>query len=204
MRISEVISTAFGLRMDGAARGYARGRFRAVGVRARHRGCASMPPGMDAPKTASIALANPETTALGKQVEARAKAHPGLSGFELLTDGAASFALHLEIAARAQRTLDVQYFLMQQDDTGKLLLEALLEAADRGVRVRLLLDDAQAFDKGSSIRPLAAHPTSRSGSSTRSLSDASYGFPLGGFIVANQRLNYRMHNKLLSATTRSR
>ncbi len=136
MRISEVISTAFGL---------AHGRRRAGTLAAALlsacalaiAGCASMPPGMDAPKTASIALANPETTALGKQVEARAKAHPGLSGFELLTDGAASFALHLEIAARAQRTLDVQYFLMQQDDTGKLLLEALLEAADRGVRVRL-------------------------------------------------------------------
>ena len=103
-------------------------------------------------------FAQPGTTALGKQVDARAKAHPGLSGFLLLTDGAASFVLHQEIAARATRTLDVQYFLVQQDETGKLLLAALLEAADRGVHVRLLIDDAQAFDAGSAIRPLAAHP----------------------------------------------
>ncbi len=54
--------------------------------------------------------------------------------------------MRVEIAHRAERTLDVQYFLLHQDGTGKLLLKSLLEAADRGVRVRLLLDDVEAFD----------------------------------------------------------
>ena len=122
---------------------------------------------------------------------------PGFPASISLIDGAASFALHLEIAARAERTLDVQYFLLQQDDTGKLLLEALLEAADRGVRVRLLLDDAEAFDKGSTIRPLAAHPNIEIRIFNpfvvrRELSV----FRWAEFIVGSQRLNYRMHNKL--------
>jgi len=66
-------------------------------------GCATLPPGMDAPKSTSTALANPETTALGKSADALAKEHPGLSGFDLVVDGAASFAWFLEIAATAQR-----------------------------------------------------------------------------------------------------
>ena len=80
------------------------------------------------------------------------------SGFRLLIDGRDSFSLRLRLADAAERTLDVQYFVLQQDDTGQLLLQALLQAADRGVRVRLLLDDAEAFDAESMIRPLAAHP----------------------------------------------
>jgi phosphatidylserine/phosphatidylglycerophosphate/cardiolipin synthase-like enzyme len=65
-----------------------------------------------------------------------------MSGFRLLVDGADSFAMRLQIAEKAEKTLDVQYFVLQQDDTGQLLLGALLAAADRGVRVRILLDDA--------------------------------------------------------------
>ena len=92
-------------------------------------GCATLPPGMDAPKPASTALGDPDATTLGKRLAASEKAHPGLSGFHLLIDGTDSFALHIEIADKAERTLDVQYFLLRQDDTGKLILESLLRAA---------------------------------------------------------------------------
>ena len=160
-------------------------------------GCTTLPPGMDAPKEVSTALARPETTALGKRFEAQAREHPGLSGFRLLVDGTNSFMLRQEIAGKAERTLDVQYFLLQQDDTGKLLLQALLEAADRGVRVRVLLDDAEAFDTGSAIRPLTAHPNIEIRIFNpfvvrRELSL----FRWAEFVVGNRRLNYRMHNKL--------
>ena len=121
-------------------------------------GCATMPPGLDVPKTESSALAEPESTTLGKRFGARAKQHPGLSGFLLLADGAESFAVRMQIAQKAERTLDVQYFVLQQDETGQLLLAALLGAADRGVRVRILLDDALGIDGGAKIRPLSAHP----------------------------------------------
>ena len=76
-------------------------------------GCASMPPGMDGPKPASTALADPGKTTLGKRFAARENAHQGLSGFRLLIDGTDTFALHLEIADKAERTLDVQYFLLR-------------------------------------------------------------------------------------------
>ncbi len=74
------------------------------------------------------------------------------------SDGADSFALRMQIAEKAEKTLDVQYFVLQQDETGQLLLGALLAAADRGVRVRILLDDALGIDGGAKIRPLSAHP----------------------------------------------
>ena len=73
-------------------------------------------------------------------------------------DGADSFAVRMRIAEKAEKTLDVQYFVLQQDETGQLLLGALLAAADRGVRVRILLDDALGIDAGAKIRPLSAHP----------------------------------------------
>lgn len=160
-------------------------------------GCASLPPGMDVPKTVSTALAASEPTTLGKRFDALAREHPGLSGFRLLVDGTNGFVLRQQIATKAERTLDVQYFLLQQDDTGKLLLGSLLDAADRGVRVRLLLDDAEAFDIGSMIRPLAAHPKIEIRIFNpfvvrRELSV----FRWAEFVVGGRRLNYRMHNKL--------
>ena len=159
--------------------------------------CATLPPTLDAPKSASTALANPETTTLGKRLEARSREHPGQSGFRLLVDGTNSFVLRQEIAAKAERTLDVQYFLLQQDDTGKLLLQSLLDAADRGVRVRLLLDDAEAFDAGSAIRPLAAHPNIEIRIFNPFVVRREFSaFRWAEFAVGSRRLNYRMHNKL--------
>jgi phosphatidylserine/phosphatidylglycerophosphate/cardiolipin synthase-like enzyme len=103
-------------------------------------GCASLPPGSDFPKTTSIALTRPEQTRIGQQLAAAKAEHAGLSGFRLLPVGIDSFLLRMEMAEAAARTLDVQYFLIQSDDTGQLLIQALLKAADRGVRVRVLLD----------------------------------------------------------------
>lgn len=160
-------------------------------------GCATLPPGLDAPKTASTALANPETTAIGRRLWARAGERPGLSGFNLLVDGSRSFAMRVQIAERAERTLDLQYFVFQQDDTGQLLLEALLAAADRGVRVRLLLDDAFGFDNDSKIRPLAAHGNIEIRIYNPFVMRQQLAFLRGvEYLLAAGRVNYRMHNKL--------
>lgn len=160
-------------------------------------GCATLPPVLDGSKTPSTALADPTVTTLGREFVPRAKAHPDESGFHLLTGGQWSFALHLQIAARAERTLDAQYFLVRQDDTGKLILEALLEAADRGVHVRLLIDDAEAFDAGSTIRPLTAHPNIEVRIFNPWLARREFSFlRWAEFLVGSARLNYRMHNKL--------
>ena len=124
-------------------------------------GCATLPAGIDAPKLDSIALAKPETTTLGRRLGERAREHAGLSGFNLLLDGTDSFAMRMSIARKAEKTLDLQYFLLQQDDTGRLLLGALLDAADRGVRVRLLLDDALGIDGGADDQAARCAPQYR-------------------------------------------
>ena len=160
-------------------------------------GCATLPPGMDGPKPASTALADPGKTALGKRFAARETANQGLSGFRLLIDGTDCFSLQFAIAEKAERTLDLQYFLLREDDTGKLLLESLLRAADRGVRVRLLLDDAEAFEADSKIRPLAAHPNIEIRIFNPFVVRRELTFlRWAEFAVGSRRLNYRMHNKL--------
>jgi putative cardiolipin synthase len=68
--------------------------------------CATMPPGTDYPKPRSSALAHPEETRVGRTVEALAKAHPGLSGFRLFASGSDAFTLRVQMADRAERTLD--------------------------------------------------------------------------------------------------
>src|SRR5438270_13946706 len=75
--------------------------------------------------------------ALAPQIAAR----PGLSGVLPLQDGRDAFAARVLLADAAERTLDVQYYIWHNDLSGTLLLESLRRAADRGVRVRLLLDD---------------------------------------------------------------
>ncbi len=160
-------------------------------------GCATLPPILDAPKIETTALARPESTTLGKRLGARAREHAGLSGFNLLADGTHSFAMRMSIAANAEKTLDVQYFLLQQDDTGQLLLGALLAAADRGVRVRLLLDDALGIDGGTRIRPLAAHPNIAIRVFNPFLVRQELVLLRGvEYLLQAGRLNYRMHNKL--------
>ncbi|MGH8799170.1 MAG: phospholipase D-like domain-containing protein [Casimicrobiaceae bacterium] len=160
-------------------------------------GCASLPPGSAFPRPASNALTHPEATRLGRQLAAQSAAHAGLSGFRLLPVGIDSFQLRMEMAQRAERTLDVQYFVIENDDTGKLLQEGLLQAADRGVRVRLLIDDEGSLGREAQLKPLATHPNIE----LRVFNPAIYRGPIGilhdiELVCDATRLNYRMHNKL--------
>jgi len=169
----------------------------AIGVIAFVAGCASLPPGSDYAKTSSSALTRPEQTRMGQQLAAAKAEHTGRSGFKLLPVGTDSFLLRMELAQAAERTLDVQYFLIQSDDTGQLLIEALLKAADRGVRVRVLLDDAGSFGRDAQIRTLAGYPNVE----LRLFNPFAYRGTVNFVHVAEffadaTRLNYRMHNKL--------
>jgi putative cardiolipin synthase len=161
-------------------------------------GCASLPPGADYPKAASNALAHPEETKLGRHFEATAREHGGDSGFRILTAGVAGFLARAEMLNAAERTIDLEYFIFRQDETGRLLTDALLRAADRGVRVRLLVDDGDTVDGDEEIAALSAHPKIE----VRIFNPFVYrGHVL--FIRAVEfgltaaRLDYRMHNKLL-------
>lgn len=104
--------------------------------------CAGLSPGADFPKIRSLALAHPEETRLGAQFDGAARAHDGNSAFRILTVGVDGFLTRAQMIDAAERTLDLQYFIFRGDETGRLLTDALLRAADRGVRVRVLVDDA--------------------------------------------------------------
>ena len=163
-------------------------------------GCATLPPpGADYPKRTSYAIASAGTTALGRSIESAARAHPGLSGFRLLPAGAEALRARAELADAAQKSLDLQYFIIQNDVTGKLLMDAILRAADRGVRVRMLIDDTDDLGKNRQITALAAHPRIAIRIFNPYYSRGPFHlFRLGEFLI-DRRLNYRMHNKVFIA-----
>jgi putative cardiolipin synthase len=101
-------------------------------------GCAAIPTGG---LPASHALEHPQSTTLGRALAGLAAGHPGESGFHLLEFGPEALAARLCLIDAAERTIDVQTYILDDDQTGDLLTLHLLQAADRGVRVRLLLDD---------------------------------------------------------------
>ena len=161
-------------------------------------GCASLPPGADSPKAASSALADPGLTRLGHQFENAARGHDGNSAFRLLSVGVDGFLVRAQMINAAARTLDLEYFIFRQDETGQLLADELLRAADRGVRVRLLVDDAETHDVDDQLAALSAHPNIH----IRIFNPFTYRgrVPLFrdlDFAFDAARLDYRMHNKLM-------
>ena len=170
---------------------------RAALVAAMLGGCASLPPGADFPKTPSLALERPGETRLGRRFEVRLREHSGKSGFHLLPAGLDGFLARSQMVGAAERTLDVQYFIFQGDETGTLLTDAMLRAADRGVRVRVLLDDLEASGRAAQIAALDAHANIE----IRLFNPFNYRgqaklFRLLDFAFNSSRLDYRMHNKL--------
>jgi cardiolipin synthase C len=158
---------------------------------------ATLPLGAHIARPESTALANPEQTKLGQRLEPRAREHQGMAGLRLIANGVACFRARIEMAALAEKTLDVQYFSIESDRTGRLFIESLLDAADRGVRVRILVDDSKAVGRDAEIGALAAHPSIE----LRVFNPFSYRGPLefmraAEFALNERRLTYRMHNKL--------
>ena len=161
-------------------------------------GCATLPPGSDAPRTPSAALAHPEQTRLGRQFDVAGSLHGGDSGFRIVPMGADGFLMRMQMIHAAERTLDLQYFIFHGDQTGRLLTDAVLHAADRGVRVRVLVDDGETEPGDEQISALGA----KAGVEIRIFNPFLYRGHVK-FIRAMEfafnapRLDYRMHNKLL-------
>jgi putative cardiolipin synthase len=163
-------------------------------------GCSTLPPGSDFPRTVSVAFAQPESTDLGQKIAGAAREHAGLSGFRLLSAGVDGFLARAQMINAAQRSLDLQYFILRGDDTGRLLAEATLRAADRGVRVRLLIDDGETVPGDERIIALSAHPQIEVRVFNPFVYRGSVTFIRGlEFSFNASRLDYRMHNKLIVA-----
>src|SRR5689334_1347268 len=102
--------------------------------------CASLPFVRPQDRPVSYALAEPRATSLGQLLDPHVDAHAGESGFSLVASGREAFMARYALALVAEHTIDVQYYIWESDMTGRILLAALIKAADRGVRVRILLD----------------------------------------------------------------
>ncbi|MBS7791324.1 phospholipase D family protein [Roseococcus sp. SDR] len=157
-----------------------------------------MPPG-HAPEMMTPPLTPPgrSRTALEQDVaQALDAAPPGRSGVALLPDAAAAFAIRAASARAAGRSLDLQYYMWRGDVTGQLLACEVLAAADRGVKVRLLLDDVYALGRERSLAALDAHPRIevRLFNGTRWRRFGRIGFLLE-LAFGGRHLNRRMHNK---------
>ncbi|MGW8463756.1 phospholipase D family protein [Pseudomonas sp. CLCA07] len=116
-------------------------------------GCASV----DVQRQPSQALPASDS-AFGRSVQAQAAPHQGQSGFRLLSDSTEAFTARAELIRNAQSSLDLQYYIVQDGISTRMLVEELLKAADRGVRVRVLLDDTTSDGLDQLIATLAAHP----------------------------------------------
>jgi len=163
-------------------------------------GCASLPVEVERP--VSTALADPAQTRLGQMVQARA-AKAGThndTGFALVGSAELAFTSRMTLIKAAQKTLDIQYYAIFADDTTERMFGALREAAARGVRIRILLDDfntsgknAQvlklAFEKNFELRLFNPLPGGRSSLALRILSN----------LKDVARIQRRMHNKIFVA-----
>ena len=158
-------------------------------------GCAAGPR-PDYPRTPSTAFQDYAPTRLGRFFGPAAEEHPDLSGFSLMSQGREAFITRLALADLAERTLDMQYYIWDGDTTGRIILDHVLEAADRGVRVRLLIDDPYYKANDAIIAALDAHPNVEI-RLFNSLTNRSWSAL--DFITDFGRVNRRMHNKLMVA-----
>jgi cardiolipin synthase C len=153
-------------------------------------GCASLAPPQD--RTATYVLQGTHDTRLGRALAAHLDQHPGVTGVHALPQARDAFATRVLLAAAADRSIDVQYYIWHDDEVGNLLFEALWQAAERGVRVRMLLDDMNTKGLDPTIAALDLHPNIEVrlynplvNRDVRAL----------GFITDFARVNRRMHNK---------
>lgn len=163
-------------------------------------GCAQLPPRPSAPTESAVAVGG--GTELDRLIAPAEERNPAQSAFRLVSEGPEAFAVRAQVARIAGRSVDVQTYIWHGDQTGLALAHVLLSAADRGVRVRLLLDDMDARARNDGLAALDAHPNisvrmfnplpSRSGTMTF----------VGDMMGDAKRLNRRMHNKTWIADNR--
>ena len=155
----------------------------------------------DYPRKPSAFIPEAEDAELDRKIEPLLAGQPeGVSGFFTLVDGVDAAVTRLRLAEQAERSIDVQYYLIKRDQIGLVFLHSLLTAADRGVRVRLLLDDMFNGGFDHDMMALNAHPNFE----IRVFNPFNRGL-LGRSVGAAfnfRRINRRMHNKSFTVDNR--
>jgi putative cardiolipin synthase len=153
--------------------------------------CASLP--TDYVAKPSYAFTDTDETTLGVKAKTLLGEDTENSAINLIGEGTDAFLTRLILLSLAERSLDVQYFIWKSDLIGKLLFDGMIKAADRGVRIRILLDDSTldaetranifAMGQHENIEVRIYNPFSSDGSKA------------GAAITDGSRVNRRMHNK---------
>jgi putative cardiolipin synthase len=162
--------------------------------------CASVQPGAGFPKPESHALEPATGGTLAAIADRTANLPEAQSGFRMLSAGIDGLLARVEVIDAARRSLDLQYYIFRGDQSGLIVASALLRAAERGVRVRLIVDDGESVRGDEKILAMAAH----AGIEIRLFNPFRYRghswfFRGTEFLFNKSRLDYRMHNKLLVA-----
>jgi putative cardiolipin synthase len=150
------------------------------------------PPATGAPSHA-LPL-HPTQTQIDRELSSLLAAHPGKTGAIFLPDGVDAFAARAISARKAGRSLDLQYFIWHNDLTGRLLASEAHDAAQRGVRVRILLDDMNAYGLDPHLLALDAHPNIELRLYNPFVNREAPGRAFE-FLRRALRINHRMHNK---------
>lgn len=158
------------------------------------------PPRKERPVTNVLSDEEAVQTQIGKKVRERLMSHPGESGVHPLQNAHDAYAARALMAQTAEKTLDVQYYIWKNDLTGTLMLKKIMDAADRGVRVRLLLDDngITGMDRDLAALNMNANIEVRIFNPFWPRKPKSL-----GLITDFRRLNRRMHNKAFIADNRA-
>ena len=154
-------------------------------------GCAMLPKHIE--RSYSTAVVETRQTELGRLLGPAAALHPSASGFLLYNTGKGAIQARVALAEVAQASIDAQYFEWAGDAIGRALLAPVIAAADRGVRVRLLIDDYNARGHDIAFEALATHPNIQ----VRVFNPFARGrLRLPQLIGRFTELNHRMHNKM--------
>ena len=135
-------------------------------------------------------------TSLAKIIEPLRDQNPDLTGFHVLNDPLEALAARIHLIERAEKTLDLQYYIWDNDKIGAIALHAIIQAADRGVKVRMLIDDNNASKMEGVYLALAQH---------RNIDVKLYNpygfrdFRAMDILLDLKRVNRRMHNKAFIA-----
>jgi putative cardiolipin synthase len=153
-------------------------------------GCSNLPENID--RSPSTAIRDGHDTTLGRAFGAQLAYHPDQSGVILLGNGRDAFVGRALLASLSERTIDVQYYMYHQDTVGRLLIDQLIKAADRGVRVRMLIDDIYGSEADDVWTAQDAHPKIEVRLFNPFARGASKNLQ---WITRFRNVNYRMHSK---------
>lgn len=151
--------------------------------------------------TIDTTTTNINTPTLTHIIDHQILAHPSLSGYYPISSGADAFAARSILTNMATDTIDAQYYIWHNDEAGLLMLKDLWEAAERGVIVRLLLDDFNGSSQmDQQLLFFASHPNI----AVRITNPFSQRrFRALGYITNPLRINVRMHNKSMTFDNRA-